>query len=434
MRRILILAAAAACFMLAASCDCGQQDPVLEQVTIVSRHGARAPLGHNHKLDKMVDTSDPARKWLRWNARGGHLTLRGSVLEYASGVYWGHVMREAGLKCDPSEVYFSASPRQRTVWTARNFAAGAFPDMDIDVQYSGPRDFKPELQDTRFLPILNSSPASTGVPFDTLAFQAEVMREYDSLAAAIPVDYEYIENLLGLQRSRYGKPHFDRNLRFTVLFGPEGTLEEPTHDGTGLSDARSAADALLLQYYEMADEQAAALGQQLDFDDWKRVAGVVSASIRILFSAPIVSVDTAHDMLLMLRDNIVAPGRKFNFFCTHDSMLMALISALRVQPYELEGAIEPDTPVGTQIVFEKWRKGHEELGRVKLVYDPVERIKAETPAEILSGSPASIDLEFVGMERNADGFYAWEEVLELIDRTIAAYDLAAVGQNPFAGQ
>ena len=139
----------------------------------------------------------------------------------------------------------------------------------------------------------------------------------------------------------------------------------------------------------------------------------------------------SHKMFIMLREELNAPDRKFNFICTHDSMMSAMLAAMRVKPYELPSSIEKDTPIGFQIVLEKWRKGGRSLGTVSLVYNTIEQIREESPARMVSNIPAKVKLEFEGLKADSEGYYQWKDIEDLINHTISAYDLTAKGENPF---
>ncbi|MBR3187110.1 MAG: hypothetical protein IKF59_03625 [Lachnospiraceae bacterium] len=73
-------------------------------------------------------------------------------------------------------------------------------------------------------------------------------------------------------------------------------MKEPSIKGP-LSTAVSLADALVLQYYEEADEKKAAFGHDLSEEDWKTIGSVLQANLDIRFSTPLLAVNESHLML-----------------------------------------------------------------------------------------------------------------------------------------
>ena len=189
-----------------------------------------------------------------------------------------------------------------------------------------------------------------------------------------------------------------------------------------IKTATSVADALTLQYYEMADDKAAAFGHDLTREDWLELHSIVDAYTEMLFGAPLVSVNVAHPLLQEIRAELTAEGRKFSFLCGHDSNLASVLSALGVEAYELPDTVEPKTPIGAKLVFETWTsEDGEALARVRLVYQSTEQLRELIPLS-LDNPPASADVNLSGLERDADGFYRLDDVLERLQSAIDAYD------------
>ena len=123
----------------------------------------------------------------------------------------------------------------------------------------------------------------------------------------------------------------------------------------GLKDANMASDAFILQYYEMKNARDAAFGRCLSFNDWKKLAYIKDYYGDLLFTkAPIISVNVSHCMLKRIQSEMTPEGHKFAFLCSHDSMIAAVLAALRVTPYELPNTIETKTPIGFKLLFEQW--------------------------------------------------------------------------------
>ena len=415
--------------------SCCKHSAKLEQVTIVSRHGVRVPL--EKYMEDLDSIKGPDFSWPIWPVQGSHLSFRGAVLEYMAGEYFGAYFQENNFRLTPGQVYFSASPKQRTVATAHAFAAGLFPRQHVDVSYLGPRDFEPKYLDPEFLPLLNMN--SVSVPFDTAAFQNEARREMDELAEAVDIaaDLEFLEEKIGFEKSafasRYHKQHFDPSLTgYNVIFtnGKE-PLEPEFKSDSDFKRANRASDALILMYYEQEDAVLdSSQLRGLTFEDWKRLARIKDAYGIVLFTAPIVAVNVSHAMLGNVRTVMGRADKKFNFLCTHDSTMDALLTALQADRSPLPNTIEERTPIGFKIVFEKWRDHGEHYIRPYLAYYSVTQIRASNPAD-LQGPPVVVNLTFEGLQPAPNGMYRYKEFMQHLDKTYDAFELTAKGQRPF---
>ena len=97
----------------------------LEQVVVLSRHNIRAPLSGKGSV---LDTMTP-HEWYEWSSAPSELSVRGGTLETEMGQYFRKWLEEEGLfpaNYRPAEdaVRIYANSRQRTIATARFFAAG----------------------------------------------------------------------------------------------------------------------------------------------------------------------------------------------------------------------------------------------------------------------------------------------------------------------
>ena len=189
-----------------------------------------------------------------------------------------------------------------------------------------------------------------------------------------------------------------------------------------IKTATSVADALTFQFYEMADDKAAAFGHDLTRDDWLKIHSIVDTYTGTLFEAPLVSVNVAHPLLQEIRSELTADGRKFSFLCGHDSNVASVLSALGAEEYTLPDTVEPKTPIGVKLVFEEWSaEDGESYARVRLVYQSTEQLRGMIPLS-LDNPPMSFDIDLPGLERNADGYYRLDDVLERLQNAIDAYD------------
>lgn len=406
-----------------------QHDLTLEKVTIVSRHSVRAPLeSYLNTLDEMTGKG---YQWTRWSVPGSNLTLRGGALETLFGEYFRLWLDDEHFVLDSTDIYFGASSKQRTIATARAFAAGMLPLMSIPVNYKVDDNGNIDYLDQDYLPLLNDRCATDG-SFDIPAFQAEAYRELGELQAP---SYSFLEKVLRMKHSNYarkrGNEHFDNLVSVSLdFYDKNGNPLEPKMKG-GLKDANMASDAFILQYYEMEKAKDAAFGRRLNFNDWKRLASTKEYYGEILFTkAPIISVNISHCMLKRIQSEMLPEGHKFSFLCSHDSMIAAVLASLRTVPYELPNTIEPKTPIGFKLVFEQWTDDSNRYIRARLVYQSSEQIREMTPMD-LSNPPMSYDLSFTGLEKTENGMYRYEDFMNHLQKSIQAYDATARGHHPW---
>lgn len=409
-----------------------QKDLTLEKVTVLSRHSVRAPL--EQYLNTLDEMTGDGYQWTRWTVPGSHLTLRGGALETLFGAYFRLWFDEEHFILDSTDIYFGASSKQRTIATARCFAAGMFPLMTVPVDYKVDENGHVGYLDQDYLPLLNDRCTSDGY-FDIEAFQAEAYRELGQLEAP---SYSFLEKILRMKRSDYarkrGIKHFDNHIVVSLdFYDKKGRPLEPAMQG-GLKDANMASDAFILQYYEMENARDAAFGRRLSFNDWKKLAYIKDYYGDILFTTPIVSVNISHCMLKRIQSEMAPSGHKFAFLCSHDSMIAAVLAALRVVPYELPNTIETKTPIGCKLVFEQWTDAElpdaERYVRVRFIYQSHEQIREMTPLD-LSTPPMSYELSFDGIEKESNGMYRYDDFMRHLQHGIQAYEATARGLHPW---
>jgi glucose-1-phosphatase len=135
-----------------------------------------------------------------------------------------------------------------------------------------------------------------------------------------------------------------------------------------------------------------------------------------------VAKNIAHPLIAEIGSELKTPGRTFTFLCGHDSNIASVLGALDAEPYELEGSIEAGTPIGGKVVFERWADAQgEQYGRVRLIYASAEQLRSAT---LLVGDnqPMAYELSFEGLEKNADGLYAYQDLEDRIQSATDAYD------------
>ncbi|MBO7529827.1 MAG: histidine-type phosphatase [Bacteroidales bacterium] len=411
---------------------CAQNNLSLDKVTIVSRHGVRAPL--EEYINTLNEITGGKYHWTKWSVPGSYLTLRGGALETLFGEYFRLWLDDEDFKLNSSDIYFGASSKQRTIATARAFAAGMLPLMTVPIDYKVKADGSIGYLDQDYLPLLNDRCAADGF-FDTVAFKTEAYRELGELQAP---SYEYLEKILRMKHSNYAKNnengHFDNTVGVNLYFYKGDEKQEPKMLG-GLNDANMASDAFILQYYEMGNARTAAFGRRLSFDDWKKLAYIKDCYGEVLFTkAPIISVNISHCMLQRIQTEMAPEGHKFAFLCTHDSMIAAVLAALRVDDYELPNTIEVKTPIGFKLVLEQWVEktvdNPQKYVRARLVYQSTEQIRGMEPMD-LSNPPMSYELSLMGLEKAPNGMYRYDDFMNHLQKSIDAYNATAKGQHPW---
>ena len=335
---------------------------------------------------------------------------------------------------DSTDIYFGASSKQRTIATARAFAAGMLPLMTVHVDYKVDENGKVGYPDPDYLPLLNDHSTTNGA-FNHEAFKAEAYRELGELKAP---SYTYLEKVLRMKHSEYarkhGTAHFDSHVGVILdFYDKNGNPLEPQMQG-GLKEANMASDAFVLQYYEMENAKDAAFGRRLCFNDWKRLAYVKDYYGDLLFTSPIISVNVSHCMLQRIQKEMAPDGHKFAFLCSHDSMIGAVLAALRAPEYELPNTIESKTPIGFKLVLEQWVETEgthpKRYVHARLMYQSTEQIRGMKQMD-LDNPPMSYDLSFTGLQKAPNGMYVYEDFMNHLQKSIDAYHATARGEHPW---
>ena len=390
----------------------------LEQVVILSRHNIRSPLsGGGSVLDDLVP-----HQWFSWTSAAGELSLRGAVLETQMGQYFRLWLEAEGLfpenyRPEGDEVLFYANAKQRTIATARYFSAGLLPVAVVPVETHAEYDTMDDTFNPQLTFISSSYVQDAQKQIEQIGGVAGMAGIRASLADAFELlmDITDLETSEAYKNGAYGDLMEDETV-LSLEVGKEPSMSGPIRTATSL------ADALILQYYEESDDVRAAFGHNLTEDEWRKLGNIVTTYGRMLFGTPLIGVNEAHPMLQQIRAELGNADRRFSFLCGHDSNVNSVLAALCVEDYELPGAIETRTPIGVKLVFERWR---DERGKacydVSLVYRSLPQMR-EVRALSMEESPLKFPLEFEGMQRNADGFFEEDALIDRIDAAIAAYD------------
>ena len=385
----------------------------LEQAVVLSRHNIRSPLSGG---DSVLGTITP-HKWFNWSSKPSELSLRGGVLETEMGEYFRKWLESEGLfpenyHPEAPEVRIYANSKQRTIATAQYFTAGLLPTANMSIEYHV--DF--DTMDPVFSP--------------NLTFISDVYKEYAEAQIRamftekineLADNYALLTDVIDLIDS---KAFQEGNAGFFKVDDTGIILEEgaePAITGS-LKTACSVSDALVLQYYEEPYAKKAAFGHDLTIKEWKEISEIKDLYGDVLFTAPLVAKNVAHPLLQEIRSEMTTDGRVFTFLCGHDANLGSVLSALDVVEYDLPGAIEKKTPIGSKLVLSKWLDADgNAFWSLDLVYQTPEQLRSLSLLN-LKNPPAMFHFAFNGLEQNPDGLYPEDELLERFDQAIAAYD------------
>ncbi|MBR4209326.1 MAG: nucleoside hydrolase [Lachnospiraceae bacterium] len=390
----------------------------LEGVVVLSRHNIRSPLSGG---DSLLGKITP-HEWFTWTSNPSELSLRGGILETMMGQYFRQWLEAEGLfpanyRPEEGAVRFYANAKQRTLATARYFAAGFLPVADVEIETHADYDtmdpvFTPALQfvTDEYAADIEKQVAEKGGIAGMEGIHAGLMN-----AISLLMDVTDMNDSEAYKEGTYGNLLEDE----TALVLEAG--KEPGMTGP-IKTATSVADALTLQYYEEADETAAAFGHELSLEDWQKIHTIVDTYSEMLFTAPIVSVNVAHPLLMEIREELENPDRKFSFLCGHDSNVASVLAALGVNEYAISDAVEQHTPIGVKLVFARYRNAEgKAFYKVSLLYQNPEQLRGMT-ALSLEQPPMEYALSFADVPVNEEGLIAEEDLLALFDRAIAVYD------------
>ena len=391
----------------------------LDRVVVLSRHNIRSPLTDGGSLLGEITP----HTWFNWTSASGELSLKGAMLEVLMGEYFRLWLEDEGLipanwQPDEKAARFYANAKQRTQATARYFSAGLLPVSVVPIEMHVPYD----TMDETFTPKLRFvSDAYTEAALEEIAAMggekgiagfSERLKD----AVALLMDITDMEESEAYQSGKYG----DLLNGETVI-----TLEQDKEPGMSgpVKTATSVADALKFQYYEEADELKAAFGHELTREDWQALCGIVETYGAMLFTAPLIAVNAAHPLLQEIKSEMEQEGRVFSFLCGHDSNLASVLAALNVEDYALPDTLEPKTPIGGKLVFERYLDANGEAWyKIEMIYQSTEQLRNCAPLS-LENPPMRIPLSLKGVPANEDGYIAEKDLLDRFQEAIDAYDL-----------
>ena len=390
----------------------------LDRVVVLSRHNIRSPLSGSGSL--LGDITP--HEWFEWTSNPSELSLRGAMLETLMGQYFRLWLEDEGLfpeNYQPAEgaVRFYANAKQRTLATARYFSAGLLPVAEVPIESHAEYD----TMDPTFEPSLNFvTEEYAEAAVEQIAEKGGVagldgIRAGLQDAIALLMDVADMADSEAYQAGTYGDLLED-GTTIKLEAGKEPSMSSP------IKTATSVADALTFQFYEMADDRAAAFGHELTIEDWRKLHTIVDTYTGMLFETPLLCVNVANPLLKEIRSELTAEGRQFSFLCGHDSNVASVLAALGVEEYLLPDTVEQHTPIGVKLTFSRWLDGNGEARwTVELVYQDTDQLRGLTPLS-LDAPPVRYPLHFEGVEEDADGMIADADLLALLDGAIGAYD------------
>ncbi|MBQ0087624.1 MAG: hypothetical protein KBS72_08085 [Bacteroidales bacterium] len=416
MKRILKLVLCAFVIIAAsASCkeDSGRDDGYcLEDEVVFSRHNIRSPLSTSgSELSRITPY-----EWVDWGVEAAHLTERGGRIEQKIGE-WFRADLVAIEPIDSDNTLFYSNSKQRTIKTGENFIEGFGPGLSLYYR------FRDDSMDPLFNPAypFMSAPLQEKILADMNAIggvEGTPEEPYKGILAAIGEiadEIHYMEEVISFKES----PYAGGTLEHLPLNKMSISLTEGKEPGmTGdYKLVNSIADALVLQYYETGKE----FGKEISVEDVRRIGKVKTVYDEVLFANQTTAVLVSNPLVKKIKEEILDSDRKFTFLCGHDSNIATITTALGIKLPQTTGAVEFTSPIGSKIVFRKYRKGESLFVDVHIVYASVSQLRETTPINV-QNPPMILPVDFEGLSRNMDGYYRLEDVIGRFDDTIAEFE------------
>ena len=393
--------------------DLSKDGYTLEQVLVLSRHNIRSPLsGKGSVLGEITP-----HEWFSWSSAPSELSLRGGVLETEMGQFFRKWLEAEGLitenyRPEGNEVRIYANSKQRTIATSQYFSSGFLPTANLGIEN--------HVEFDKMDPVFSPNLLFVSDAYNEYA-EAEMRALFTDKINDLADNYALLADVIDMKDSDALKNGTFTEFRTDDTEFSLSQDAEPAMSGS-LKTGCSVADALVLQYYEEPDMEKAAFGHQLSKEQWKDITDIKDLYVDVLYTSPLIAVNVAHPLLQEIRAEMDAEGRLFTFLCGHDSNVASVLAAMGVEEYTLPDAIEARTPIGCKLVFSKWTdpEGKSFWG-VNLVYQTPEQLRA-MPLLTPENPPAVFPIVFSDLDRNQDGLYAEEDILDRLDQAIAAYD------------
>ena len=379
-------------------------DYELEKVLIFSRHGLRSPVEKDPQ--EMAKYSPYA--WAKWDVPSGHLTAKGTVLETYFGQYLGQWLADKGLltteRCASGEGIFAyANGVQRTIATGQAIVAGAFAGCNVQLQHHGKIGSEKD-------PIFNTQAHN---PSQALIESAKNNVDLTALQQKLAPNYALLSEIIDYKNSPNCVQKGECDLGEKV--GEYSIKDGKSVKITGsISTGKKIVSALLLAHYVGKPDSEIANGNVDSQEKWRVINEIKNEYYRTLFKNNETLAQNASYPLLAFIQQQLSSENKISLLVGHDSNIVALLSALGVEPYELDDSLE-NIPIGGKLIFEVWK--HKPSGKLKFkldyVYQSTEQLVKLTPLS-LATPPKQKALTLEACTKDESGFCDYEQFQKVL--------------------
>ena len=388
-----------------------------DRIVMLSRHNIRSPLSDG---DSLLGKVTP-HEWFAWTSPAGELSVKGGQLETAMGQYFREKMEAEGFIPENwipenGQVRFYTNSLQRTIATGRYFAAGLLPMADVKIEH---KNAVGEMDKT-FAPfVLWTNPQLEAV--EMAEIREFLGTDVKTCLTSYTKELNKLEEILDFKDSAYAKENGVSHLPTDDTYVGFKAGEEVILTG-GLSTVNSIVDALKLQIYEEPDMNKALFGHKATYEELRSLTRTADAYQKLRTGTHTLAACTAYPMLKVVQSELTAKGRKFTFLGGHDSTLMSVLAALDVEPYELPDSISMKTPIGGKAVFEVFT-GSDGVSYAKVTYyyASFDELRNGTTLS-LDIPPKTYELSFKGLQKNADGYYRFDDLMARFNEACAIHD------------
>ena len=383
-------------------------DYELEKVLIFSRHGLRSPVEKDPQ--EMAKYSPYA--WAKWDVPSGYLTAKGTVLETYFGQYLGQWLADKGLlttgRCASGEGIFAyANGVQRTIATGQAIVAGAFAGCNVQLQHHGKIGSEKD-------PIFNTH---THNPSKALIESAKSKVDLNALQQKLAPNYALLSEIIDYKNSPncLQKGECDLGGKLGEYSIKDGKSVKITGS---ISTGKKIVSALLLAHYVGKPDAEIANGNVDSQEKWRVINEIKNEYYRTLFKNNAALAQNASYPLLAFIQQQLSSENKISLLVGHDSNIVALLSALGVEPYELDDSLE-NIPIGGKLMFEVWK--HKPSGKLKFkldyVYQSTEQLIKLTPLS-LATPPKQTALTLEACTKDESGFCDYEQFQKVLRESI----------------
>ena len=383
-------------------------DYELEKVLIFSRHGLRSPV----EKDPQEMAKYSPYVWAKWDVPSGHLTAKGTVLETYFGQYLGQWLADKGLlttdRCASGEGIFAyANGVQRTIATGQAIVAGAFAGCNVQLQRHGKIGSEKD-------PIFNTHAHN---PSKALIESAKSKVDLNALQQKLAPNYALLSEIIDYKNSPncLQKGECDLGGKLGEYSIKDGKSVKITGS---ISTGKKIVSALLLAHYVGKPDSEIANGNVDSQEKWRAINEIKNEYYRTLFKNNAALAQNASYPLLAFIQQQLSSENKISLLVGHDSNIVALLSALGVEPYELDNSLE-NIPIGGKLLFEVWK--HKPSGKLKFkldyVYQSTEQLVKLMPLS-LATPPKQKALTLEACTKDESGFCDYEQFQKVLSEGI----------------